>query len=276
LKAVVLAGDRDNVERFKLYVLGKPVIDYPASALSSVYDLYLLTSGWTWNDYPVIVQRSEGIMGAVKDAVEELGLPLVVSYGDVVAEEGFYRSITNDCSVVTVPFVPEERHNTIDEHSSFVFAGLFSIDEDCYSEMKRFNDIISAIKFLVKEGLMDVVRYDGAWYDIDERKDILKAFPELLKSMLGKKSVIEVDLPESVVIEGPVLIEEGSMISPFTYIKGPAYIGRGSKVGPFSVIDSSSVEPRAEVESHVNLSLVSVQPNVKVPSHSSYRFDVLG
>lgn len=276
MNAVVLAGDRENIERFKLYVLGKPVIDYPTSALSALYEVYLVTSGWTWSDYPIIVQKSEGIMGAIRDAVEELGLPLVISYGDVVAEENFYRSVNKDCAVVTVPFVPEERHNTIDEHSSFVFSGLFSIDKECYAQMKKFDDIISAIKFLVREGIMDIIRYDGVWYDIDERKDVLKAFPELLKARLGRRSIIEVDLPSNVEIEGPVLIEEGSIISPFTYIKGPTYVGRGSKIDPFSFIESSSIEPGAATESHVNLSFVSIQPRVKVASHSSHRYDVLG
>ena len=276
MKAVVLAGDKKDVERFKLFVLGKAVIEYPIDGLSPFHEVYLLTRGWMWRDVPVIFQKDEGIMGAIKNAVEELGLPLVFAYGDIVAEESFFSALDSDCAVVTVPFIPEERHNVIDEDSSFVFSGLFSVNEECYNELKKFNNIVEAIKFLVREGLMDIVRYDGTWYDIDKKEDVLKAFPELLRSKLGKKSIIGTNLPESVVIEGPVLIEEGSVVSPFVYIKGPSYIGKGAIVSPFTYIEASSIEPGAHIGSHASVIRSSIQPRSTVKSHSSVEDEVLG
>jgi len=274
LKAAVLAGG-ERPERFHTYLMGKKVVEYPIEALKKSYDVYVLTSGWTIDGVPVIVQRRKGVVGAILDAVEALGLPLLLSYGDIVAEESFYTSLNETCSVSAVASVPSSRHGKIgDPQGSYVFAGLISLDEPCFKEIEESEDLMSTINKMVKEGVLKVSYFDGVWHDVDDPKDVIKIFEDMFRlksrgySLIGESS-------RDIFVRGPVIIEKGAELEPGVTIIGPAYVGEGAYVEASSVIKRSLVEPGGRVESFSTLVESSVQPGAVARGYKRYVNEIL-
>ncbi len=275
MKAVVLAGG-EREERFHYSLMGKRIVEYPLEALSEAgYDVYLLTSGWEMPPYATIFQRRQGVIGAIRDAVEELGLPLLLSYGDVVAEDSFYTSLKESCSVAAVASIPSRRHGKLGgEESSYVFAGLLYLDKPCYSIILERGDLVSALNFMISKNLIKVVFFDGVWHDVDKPEDILVTFPDLLMYKTRGYKVIATDL-EGVRVKGPVLIEDGAEVEPFVFIEGPAFIGEGAKVKAGAVIRKSSIERGAIVRENAVVSNSSVQPGKVVGPNAVLEKEVL-
>lgn len=277
MDAVVLAGDGKWKKRFKLHVVGKRVIDYPLKALvNKGFNVYVVTRELDF-DVPIITQKSNGVVGAIRDAIEELGLPILVVYGDVIADEDFYISPlrkSSSCAISVVPSVPEERHNTLIEMkfvdgkaSTYVFGGALLLDNPCIDEIISTNNLIDALNKLVKKRLMEVVFYEGFWADIDNERDLLKAY----KHLIEKKSP-GIEIREGAIVHptaqlmGKVIIDKKAYVGPFTIIKGPSYISEGSRVLGFNYIEASSLERRSTIEPFTYLRNVSIQPGVKINS----------
>ncbi|NPA84846.1 MAG: NDP-sugar synthase [Crenarchaeota archaeon] len=269
MRAVILAGG-ERPERFKTYILGKRVIDYPLEALKESYDVHVLTSGWTVDDVPMIVQKRSGVIGAILDAVEALGLPLLISYGDIVAEKSFYLSLRETCSVSAVASVPSSRHGKIgDPQGSYVFAGLLYLDDTCFDELVKTSDLMVAINNLIKEGKLKVSYFDGTWHDVDAPEDVIKIFPDIFSVLTRGYSMIGEEM-DGVMIKGRVVIERGASVEPGAVLIGPAYVGRGSIVEANSVVKRSAVEPGGAVESFSAVVESSVQPGGRAEAYKRY------
>lgn len=287
MDAVVLAGDGKWEKRFKLHVLGRRVIDYPLEALlNKGFNTYILTKEDTEYDVPVIRQKSKGIIGAIRDAVNEIGLPLLIVYGDVVADEEFYVSPLrrgSTCSITVVPSVPEERHSTLIETelvkgraSTYVFGGAISIDQECYDEIINSDNLIDALNKLVKKGLLEVTYYEGFWADVDNKKDLLKLYKQLIWYKYEGSIVKEgAEIHPTAQLIGKVVVDRKAYVGPYTVVRGPAYIGEGVQIMGFAYIDSGSLESKSIIEPFSYLQNVSVQPRIKIPSHMTLHDDVI-
>jgi len=69
------------------------------------------------------------------------------------------------------------------------------------------------------------------WIDVGRPWDLLLANREALTAEIEGEQV-RGDVSSLARLEGPVVVEEGAEVRPFTVIEGPAYIGRGAVVGP--------------------------------------------
>ena len=274
MRAVILAGG-ERPERFQTYLMGKRVIEYPIEALKEEYEVYVLTSGWSVDDVPIIIQKRDGVVGAILDAVEALGLPLLISYGDIVAEKEFYFSLKETCSVSAVASVPSSRHGKIgDPQSSYVFAGLLYLDKPCFEEISKHNDLMEAINEAVRKGVLKVSYFDGVWHDVDKPEDVIVIFPEIF-SLRSKGYSHLGEALHGVHVKGPVVIEKGACVEPGATVIGPAYVGKGACVEANSVVKKSSVEPNGKVESFAAVVNSSVQPGGIARSFERYEGTVI-
>ena len=67
--------------------------------------------------------------------------------------------------------------------------------------------------------------------------------------------------------EGPVIIDEGAIIEPFTYIKGPVYIGKEAKINGARVYQNTSIGKSCNIGGEVQKSIIFEYTN---KSHEGY------
>lgn len=89
----------------------------------------------------------------------------------------------------------------------------------------------------------------------------------------------EISRPELVAIDGPVWIDDGAKVKPFTVIDGPTYVGKGALVGAHSLVrhsllmDGSVVGAHSEVGRSV-LGVNSAAPHSNAVLDSMFDADV--
>ena len=67
--------------------------------------------------------------------------------------------------------------------------------------------------------------------------------------------------------EGPVIIDEGAIIEPFTYIKGPVYIGKKAKINGARIYPNTSIGNNCNIGGEVQKSIIFEYTN---KSHEGY------
>ena len=67
--------------------------------------------------------------------------------------------------------------------------------------------------------------------------------------------------------EGPVIIDEGAIIEPFTYIKGPVYIGKKAKINGARIYQNTSIGKSCNIGGEVQKSIIFEYTN---KSHEGY------
>ena len=67
--------------------------------------------------------------------------------------------------------------------------------------------------------------------------------------------------------EGPVIIDEGAIIEPFTYIKGPVYIGKEAKINGARIYQNTSIGKSCNIGGEVQKSIIFEYTN---KSHEGY------
>ncbi len=286
MDAVVLAGDGKWKERFDMYVVGKRVIDYPIDALKKRgFPIHVVTSDDKDYGVDIIRQKKDGVIGAIASAYERVGAPMLVVYGDVVAEDSFYYSPLNTpspCSVVVVPTIPKERHSTLAEkglslekRSSYIFGGAMKLDEECLVHIDKYDDIIVFINDMLRSDLIRIVFYDGYWVDVDNKHDLIDASLKVIESKVRGVAISrEAEVHPTSVIKGNVIIDKRAVIGPYSIIEGPAYIGEGVYVQGHVVISQSSIEMGSSIDPFVYIRESSVQPFQRVKSFSKIEKDV--
>ncbi|UXD22390.1 hypothetical protein IPA_04250 [Ignicoccus pacificus DSM 13166] len=292
LNAAVLAGDGKWSERFTTYLMGKKVIEYPIDVLMKRgFDVAVLARDEErFEDLgiPILKQRRKGLVGALLDVVDQMGTPVLIVYGDVIADENFYLSPLSapaKCSVSAVPFVPSPRHSTLDlsgkalatgATSSYIFGGVMLLDTPCVEELRKYSDLIKAINDMISKNLVDVILYDGMWIDIDEPKDLIKALRILIENKVrGEFISSDAEVHPTAVIKGKVYIDRKAKIGPYVIIEGPAYIGKNVVIEALSYIKSSSVEEHSLVETFTRIEKSVIQPGAKIKAFERLEEEVI-
>ena len=93
------------------------------------------------------------------------------------------------------------------------------------------------------------------------RGEVLGEIDETVKILGNGTAVVEKGaVVEPYVVldarEGPILIEEGARVKPFSYIEGPCLIGRGTVVMPGARVRRSSIGPVCRVGGEVEESII--------------------
>ena len=210
----------------------------------------------------MIQHKQEGVEHAILTAKEEIEdeEEFLLVHGDVLVEPQMVtRTINNHetmgskvSMLVTLVSNPEQfgtvkiDANGIVEKlvekggperyvSNYAVAGVSIFSTKILAMLEKHRTMELAIEEFIKEGnQVSATVWEKEWAEFTWPWDILNANRIVLDRLLkGKGSFIaeSANIHSSVVIEGPVYIDEGSIIRPNTTLRGPIYIGKNVYVG---------------------------------------------
>lgn len=129
-------------------------------------------------------------------------------------------------------------------------------------------EITSALKEFIKTNKVTTISVSDYWLPIGYPWHIIEANEYFLKKI--KKSVISGKIHKSSIIEGNIIIGDGSEILPGVFIEGNVLIGKNSKIGPNCYIrGSTTIGDNCKVGQSVELKNSVMFDNSKIP-HLSY------
>ena len=215
----------------------------------------------------VIQHKQEGAESAILTAREELEdeVEFLLVNGDVlVTPEMVKRTLKNHETVgsevtmlVTLVSNPEQfgtvkiGANGVVEKlvekggpdryvSNYAVAGISVFSKETLELLETHKTMEKTFEELIASGKqVSAAVWEKEWAEFTWPWDILNANRIVMDRQLrGKGSFIaeSADVHPTVVIEGSVYIDEGSIIRPFTTLKGPIYIGKNVYIGNNSLI----------------------------------------
>ncbi|MGY5879193.1 MAG: NDP-sugar synthase [Candidatus Thorarchaeota archaeon] len=215
----------------------------------------------------VIQHKQEGAESAILTAREELEdeVEFLLVNGDVlVTPEMVKRTLKNHETVdsevtmlVTLVSNPEQfgtvkiGANGVVEKlvekggpdryvSNYAVAGVSVFSKETLELLETHKTMEKTFEELIASGKqVSAAVWEKEWAEFTWPWDILNANRIVMDRQLrGKGSFIaeSADVHPTVVIEGSVYIDEGSIIRPFTTLKGPIYIGKNVYIGNNSLI----------------------------------------
>jgi bifunctional UDP-N-acetylglucosamine pyrophosphorylase/glucosamine-1-phosphate N-acetyltransferase len=134
--------------------------------------------------------------------------------------------------------------------SNLVYSGALSVDYDFLEYLEKLTpsprgefEVTDALNELAANADVNVVRIGlHDWLDVGRPWEYLVANRMALRDEVeGRGSSVKGEVHSTAVMTGPVIVEEGAEVGPYTVIEGPAYIGPGVKVGPLSHIRPETV-----------------------------------
>ncbi|MHA1138330.1 MAG: bifunctional sugar-1-phosphate nucleotidylyltransferase/acetyltransferase [Candidatus Thorarchaeota archaeon] len=215
----------------------------------------------------VIQHKQEGAENAILTAREELAdeEEFLLVNGDVLVEpEMIKRTLTNHETIggdvtmlVTLVSNPEQfgtvkiGSNGVVEKlvekggpdryvSNYAVAGISVFSKETLELLEKHGKMEKTFEELIANGRqVSAAVWEKEWAEFTYPWDILNANRIVMDRQLrGKGSFIaeSADIHPTVVIEGSVYIDEGSIIRPYTTLKGPLYIGKQVYIGNNSLI----------------------------------------
>jgi len=119
--------------------------------------------------------------------------------------------------------------------SNLVNAGIYHFDKDIFEFIDKTGisprgeyELTDSINLMIREKTMRWIKL-REWRDVVYPWHLLDANAEILK---GIEKKVEGDVEKGAVINGDVIIGEGTKILSGSYIEGPVVIGENCKIGP--------------------------------------------
>ena len=215
----------------------------------------------------VIQHKQEGAESAILTAREELEdeEEFLLVNGDVLVEpEMVKRTLTNhetiggDVTMLVTLVSNPEQFGTVkigangvvekmvekggpDRYlSNYAVAGVSVFSKETLELLEKHGKMEKIFEEMIANGRqVSAAVWEKEWAEFTYPWDILKANRIVMDRQLrGKGSFIaeSAEVHPSVVIEGSVYIDEGSIIRPHTTLKGPIYIGKQVYVGNNSLV----------------------------------------
>ncbi len=119
--------------------------------------------------------------------------------------------------------------------SNYAVAGVSVLNTEILSSLKKYKTMESAFGYMIenKHNISACV-WEKEWAEFTWPWDILRANRIIMDRQLkGKGSFIaeSADVHDSVILEGPIHIDEDVVIRPNASIRGPVWIGKGVYIG---------------------------------------------
>ncbi|MBI3618566.1 NTP transferase domain-containing protein [Candidatus Peregrinibacteria bacterium] len=114
-------------------------------------------------------------------------------------------------------------------------------------EVKRDDGYEAALAALFEEKIYRAVPYGGPWQPVKYAWHLLPLLSLLLEDATERSIHSSVQIHTSAVVEGPVVIGEGSKILPHATVIGPCVIGKGTTVGNNALVRASSIGDRCVI-----------------------------
>ncbi len=178
-----------------------------------------------------------------------------------------------------VPEIKDRRIIRVEEKplypkSNFAVTGIYFYDYHVFEAVKNIKpsgrgelEISDTHSYLIDKGYK--VGYNeitGWWKDTGKPNDLLEANQLILS---GIKRKIDIDIPDSVEIQGNVIIGENTDVSERTIIRGPVIIGKNcviknAYIGPYTSIGNDVEIYNAEIENSILLDYVDINCGVRI------------
>ena len=102
----------------------------------------------------------------------------------------------------------------------------------------------------------------------NKKNKSIKSYSDNKQIYVSKKAtIIEKNKTYLDSSEGPVIIDDGAVIEPFTYIKGPAYIGKETKINGARIYQNTAIGKNCNIGGEVQKSIILEYTN---KSHEGY------
>jgi bifunctional UDP-N-acetylglucosamine pyrophosphorylase/glucosamine-1-phosphate N-acetyltransferase len=225
-------------------------------------------------------ERELGTGHAVAVAMEHGGPGLyTILYSDLFLNRGNYEIVSSmkAPSVAVVKSGEAHRYGLVrlrdgvlagvqekpsGARKGLVFAGVMRLPWDFIDYFKRLKpsargelEATEALNAASRDHEIPVVELEeGGWRDVGRPWDLLIANREALESEVGEPSV-RGDVSGLAHLEGPVVVEEGAVVKPYTVIEGPAYIGRGSRIFSAQIRPGCSIGEVCRIGGEVEASI---------------------
>lgn len=328
MKTLVLAGGSPGglsvlvppgKSKHSLRIVGRPLIHYSLSAIREavgrdailVYsneDVYMEAVKLNGIRVIGVKQEEEGIEGAIKSAVKELGGEdyFLLIYGDLVIDskalfrvmESFY-SYEPTIAVLTTPLEESYVYTygvaSIDldgqirrivekplgvnavERPAYTVGGIYVLPTWIIDYFEKGVGFIDALNKVASGEKAIAVHWNGLWIDVGYPADLLEATRQVLNMLHGLHVSEGVEVERNAVIEPPAFIDEGVYIDYSAVIKGPVYIGKSCFIGAHSFIRHyTSLEGRVRVGAFSEVKNTNIQPHVVIDSFTYIGDSVIG
>ncbi|MFQ6105980.1 MAG: bifunctional sugar-1-phosphate nucleotidylyltransferase/acetyltransferase [Thermoplasmata archaeon] len=181
-------------------------------------------------------------------------------YGVVQIQEG---------KVADIMEKPEEMIGNL------ISTGIYMMGSEAFSRIrsqsrKGVHDLTSIVRDIAASDDVVAVHTSGKWIDAVYPWDLLRVNETVLQDVGEMKSG---KIEKNVMVNGPVLMGEESLLRSGTYILGPVVIGSGCEVGPGAVIypstsigDNVRISANSVIEESVIMSDATIGPG----SHLSH------
>lgn len=307
MEAIILAGGKgeglmpytEKEQKETITLLGKMIISYSIQGLkkAGINDFIIVTSSRGEKrieeelnslnvSHEIVLQKREGINGAIKDGLERAkGDTVVLAFGDIVAPEKFYISLINayltSGSSFVVPLIPVskglqtyglariegDKIEIVKDNSTLALGGAYVIRNQDFDDFLTFLQSQKDIKYFI---------WSEEWLDIGYPEDIINA----IELLLNKASTLisdESEISRTAIIGKKVIVEDKAVIDDYAIIKGPAYIGREAYIGNFAMVrDYSAIENNALIGAYCEIVHSSVQPYAEIGSKSYLTYTIVG
>ncbi len=219
-------------------------------------DLYMhLLNSWT----------NSGAEGAIAITLREDVRQLGIAHVD---HRGMIKTV--------VDTVEDSEEELSIEHQ--VIAGAFILTSAIFRTLDEKRSLGLAINQLIQERHHFCgARWDDFWVDLGTPWDLLVANQYLLKQVKGITVDESAEVAPSVILKGPILIDEGVTIEHGATIKGPCYIGPNSYIGTNTLIrEYSDIESENMIGFSVEIKNSVLQDKCSVGRLSFIGDSVLG
>jgi UDP-N-acetylglucosamine diphosphorylase / glucose-1-phosphate thymidylyltransferase / UDP-N-acetylgalactosamine diphosphorylase / glucosamine-1-phosphate N-acetyltransferase / galactosamine-1-phosphate N-acetyltransferase len=169
------------------------------------------------------------------------------------------------------------REKLLRKEPGLVNAGLYLMTNSIFSSAKKTTrskrgefELTESLRLLISQGesVQSHVLREGEWLGISYPWDLLEANQRAV--IAEKTRLIRGKVEDGARIEGPVVVEEGSLVKAGSRIEGPVHIGRDCEIGPNAYLrpfTSLSEDVKVGAACEVKNSIVMVK--AKIP-HLSY------
>lgn len=168
--------------------------------------------------------------------------------------------------------------------AGLVNSGLYILTSSVFSSIKRTGpskrgelELTDSLRMLISQGeyLHSTVLERGQWLGISYPWDLLDA--NQLAVMAEKTRTIRGKIEEGAHLDGPIVVEEGSVVKQGSRIEGPVHVGRNCEIGPNAYVRPfSSLGDNVKVGAACEVKNSIVMTKARIP-HLSYIGDsILG
>ncbi len=254
---------------------------------------------------PVPQEEGNSVGEAILSAKEKLGDSdyFFLLFGDLILEHDAFSQLLSthlaeepDATLLAVPVEPPHIENygllIVNEYGYvekvldkpvenkqplYIAGGAYILPTWIIDYLEKGYNLLQALNMITDKGKVKAVYWNGTWIDIGYPADLLEATYQLLDQVKGVEIHDKAVIEKTVIIEGPVIIDEDAYIDHYTVLKGPLYIGKRSFIGAHSFVrEYTNIEEKVRLGAYNEVRYSNIQPYTLLHSHILLMDSIIG